>query len=101
MVKRFFVPSFLFFLMMVIPGYSMAAVSASISPSGSLMQVSNVPVTFTYNFSDGFENANIVNYNVKFNVVDQTQSFMSVAQFSNTSSSEVKAEIEYLFAPGA
>ena len=96
------------FLLMIISLHSNAAVAASanatvtasISPSGTLEQVSNVPVTFTYTFRNGFENANLINYNVKFNGADQTELFTNAAQFKNPSPTKVTADIEYLFAPG-
>jgi len=79
-----------------------AAVTASISPSGTLSQVSNVPVVFSYDFTggsaDGLER--IVRFDVKFNGQDQTQVFLDAAQLSFPSSTLVTAEIEYLFAPG-
>jgi len=91
---------FLLFSLLLTPLHSVAAVSAEITPTGTLSRVSNVPVTFVYTFNDGFDNAEIVNFNVKFNGADQTQVFLNAAQIIRTSPTVVTANIEYLFAPG-
>lgn len=78
-----------------------AAVTASISPSGTLPEVSNVQMTFSYNFGGGSADLNrIALYNVKLNGQDITPAFLNAANFINVSPSRVDAEIEYLFPPG-
>ncbi len=78
-----------------------AAVTASISPSGTLSRVSNVTVTHTYEFTGDVEEElkGLENFLVTFNGGDVTPTFLNAARLT-VQGTTVTAEIEYLFAPG-
>lgn len=68
----------------------------SISPSGQLSTVSNVPVEVTLSNPNNY---NLRSYSVRLNGADATSLFLSASAIT-VSGTTAKARVEYLFGPG-